>query len=79
MHVILRLRRKIEIHDMRDPLDVDAARGDVRGDENAHRSALEGFECGQPLVLTPIGVKGGRADPRLRELAGDLVGAMLRP
>ena len=79
MDVILRLRRKIEIDDVRDSLDVDAARGDVGGHQDAHRAALEGAQRLQPLTLASIGVQCGRGDARLRKLSRDLVRAVLGP
>ena len=38
MNVILRVHRKIVIHHVRNPIDVDAARGDIGRDQNADRA-----------------------------------------
>src|ERR1700686_1610024 len=54
MHVILRMRREIEVHYVRDTFDVDAARSDVGRDENTDRAALELAQGLEPLTLTSI-------------------------
>ena len=44
VHVILGVHREVEVDDVRDPLDVDAARRDVGRDEDANRTSLEPVE-----------------------------------
>src|SRR5262249_41840494 len=41
VHIILRVHRKVVVHHVRDSIDIDASRGDVRGDKHAHRSRFE--------------------------------------
>src|SRR4051794_14600474 len=41
VHVVLGLGRRVEVDDVRDPGDVDAARGDVGGDERVDAAGLE--------------------------------------
>ena len=77
MHVILGMHREVEVDHVRDPFDVDAARGDVGGDEHSRASRFERVQRGDALVLRTIGVQRGGDDPLLRELARDLVGAVL--
>lgn len=52
--VIFRLRREIEIHNVRDPDDIDAASRDVRCHEDPDRSGLEVFESFQALALSLV-------------------------
>ena len=40
MDVILRVHREIVIHHVRDPIHIDAARGDIRGHQHAHRARI---------------------------------------
>ena len=75
--VILGVHREIVIDDMGDAVHVDAARGDVGGDQDAHRAGLEILERAEPLVLRAVGVDGGGLDAVLFEPARDPVGAML--
>ena len=64
---------------MRDPIHVDAARGDVRGDEDTDRAGLEILQRAEPLVLRAIGMDGAGLDSAALQPASDLVGAMLGP
>ena len=41
MNVILRVHREIVIHHVRNPIDIDAARGNVGRDQNADGAGLE--------------------------------------
>ena len=41
MHIIFRAIRQVEVDDMADICDIDAARSNVGGHEHAERSALE--------------------------------------
>src|SRR5688500_11022908 len=54
MDVIFGVHREIVIHHVRNAVDVDAARGDVGGDEDAHSAGLEVLERAQALVLRAI-------------------------
>src|SRR4051812_6704286 len=51
MDVRLRDLGNIEVHDVRDIVDIDAARGDVRGDEHANLARLEVRERALPRIL----------------------------
>jgi hypothetical protein len=79
MHIILRVHWEIVIHHMRDPIHIDAARGDVGGDKDADRSRFEIFQGTEPLVLRAIGMDRSRFDSAAFETASDPVGAALGP
>ena len=51
----------VEVDDAGDAVDVDAARGDVGGDERLDAAHLEGRERTVALVLRSSAVDGGRA------------------
>ena len=57
---------------MRDPIHIDAARGDVGGDEHTHRARFEILQRTEPLVLRAIGMDGARFDSAAFEPASDL-------
>ena len=52
--------RQFVVDDVRQVVDVEAARGDVGGDQHAHRAGLEGFERFGALLLALVAVDGGR-------------------
>src|SRR5438094_1980870 len=62
MDVVLRVPRELEVHDMREVLDVEAARRDVRGDEDADLAGLELLQGAGPLRLGPIAVDRDRVE-----------------
>jgi hypothetical protein len=68
---------EVEIDVVRDAVDVDAARGDVGGDEDAHGADLEFVERTEPLTLRAVRVQGAGLDPGALELARDAIGAVL--
>ena len=77
--VVVALRR-IEVDDVRDVVDVEAAGGDVGRDERRDASRLELRERALALALREVAVHRDRLDVVLAlELAGELVGAVLRP
>jgi len=76
MDVILRVFRKVVVHYMRDSVNVNAARGNVRRHEHAHRAALEILEGPQALVLRTIGMQRSSANALLLQLASDPVRAV---
>src|SRR3954452_18399857 len=78
VHVVLGHHRELEVHDVRERLDVDAARGDVRGDEDVGTSGLEVVEGADPLALALVAVDGRGVDPVPAELLGKAVRAVLR-
>lgn len=49
VHIIFRTRRQVVVDDMPDVLDIYAAGGDVRGDQNPKGAALESFQCAPAL------------------------------
>ena len=72
MDIILRVHREIVIHHMRDPIDIDAARGDIGRDQHAHRARLEIFQSAQPLILRTIRMDRAGLDSAALEPARDL-------
>ena len=78
MNVILRVHGKIVIHDVRNSVHVDPARGNVGRDQNADRARFEIFQRAEPLVLRAIRMDRARLDAAAFETARDPVGAVLR-
>jgi len=72
------MHREVEVHDVRDTLDVDAARGDVGRDEHARAPALERLQRLGALALAAVRVNRRRDDAGVLQLARDLVGAVFR-
>ena len=60
--VIFELVREVEIDDVRDAVDVDAARGDVSRDQDPDFAVLESLQGTLTLALGAIGVDGGATD-----------------
>src|SRR5688500_13353064 len=77
MHVLLRLRREVVVDAVRDAIDINAARCDVRGDQHSNLTRLESLQRSQALALCAIGMQCGGAQSRILQFAGDLIGAML--
>jgi hypothetical protein len=63
---------------MRQVVDVQAASGDVGGDEDVHLAALEVVKRAHALRLALVAVDGGRGDAVLLELHGEAAGTVLR-
>jgi hypothetical protein len=78
MNVALRNVREIEIEDVSDAVDVDAACGKIGRDENRHRSVAEALEGALARPLRLVAVDRLRADPAARDLLGEPIGAVLR-
>lgn len=77
MNVLFDVARKVVVHDVRDVLDVDAAAGDVGGNENADLSA---FDVGQRLLsvaLLAISVDALAVDAAEHKVAAQAVRAVL--
>ena len=77
MHVGFRHVRQIEIHDVADAVDVDAARSNVGGDQRKHLALAK---CGKhpfALVLRLVAMDRVGRDAGLGEAAHHLVGAVL--
>jgi len=51
MNVILRVHREVVIDHVGNPIHVNSARGDVRGNKDSHCARLEILQCPEPLVL----------------------------
>ena len=67
----------VEVDDVGDGIDVDAAGGDVGGDEDAVLAGFEAGEGGVALGHGAVGVDGGGVDLVAAELIGEAVGAVL--
>lgn len=68
---------EVVVDDVGDAVDVDAAGGDVGGDEHPNGAAFEVGKGAKALVLGAVGVKGGGFDAVAVEVAGDAVGPVL--
>jgi len=77
MHVRLGNVREIEVDDMREAVDVDAARGDVGRHEDAARTVTEAVHRLVARVLRLVSVDGRGRDARLLKVAHEAVGAVL--
>lgn len=62
---------------MGDVVDVDAARGDFSGDENARLPLLEAIERTDALALALVAVDRIGAETGAFQLLGDAIGAVL--
>ena len=74
--VVFGVGGEVVIDDVRDAVDVDAAGGDVGGDEDAEGAAAEVVEGLEALILGAVGVEGAAGDVEGVEAAGDAVGAV---
>ena len=77
VHVVLRHVWQLEVHHVRQLVDVEAARGDVGGDQHVELHALEVGQRPRARALALVAVDGGGADVGLVELLGQRVGAVL--
>ena len=77
VHIALRLVRNIEIDDVGDAVDIDAARRDVGRDQDRHMALPECGERALPRGLRLVAVDrlGPNAGPR--QALGDAIGAVL--
>jgi hypothetical protein len=69
--------RHVEIDDVAEGFHVDAAGGDVGGDQDPDAAALEGRERRRPLRLAPVAVDALTGDAVAREEVRQPVGAVL--
>jgi hypothetical protein len=74
MDIILRVHRKIVVHHVRNPIHIDAARGNVSGDQDTDRAGFEVLQRAEALVLRAIGMDGFRFDSTAFKTAGNAVG-----
>ena len=56
MHVVFRRCRHVVVNDVRDRVNINAARGDVGGDEHVRASLAEFAQCGLALGLRAVGM-----------------------
>ena len=75
--VILRVHWEIVIYHVRDAIDIDAARGDIGGDENTHRARLEILQRAQALILRTVRMNRPGHDSAGLKLARDSVSTSL--
>jgi len=73
MQVIFGIPRDIIIDDVRNPVDIDAAGGDISCHQNAVFTLTESFKGLHPLRLCPIGMDCGRVDSASLEALRNLV------
>ena len=74
-----RLFRRVEVDHVRDVVDVEAAGGDVGGDERAHLARVEAGERLLPLGLRLVAVDRDGVDVVPAELLDEAIGSGLRP
>ena len=78
MHERLGVLGEIEVHDMTDVGDVDAARCEVGRDERGNAAATESLEHALAFVLANIAVECARRAAEALERLHELVRAVLR-
>ena len=77
MHVILGHVRQFEIDDVRHPIDIDAAGGNVGGDKHPGLAVTKAGERSFALRLGFVPVNGGRLDAGADQVTDDAIGAVL--
>jgi hypothetical protein len=77
MHVIFGHVRQFEIDDVRHPVDIDAAGGNVGGDKHPGLAVAKAGERSFALRLGFVAVDGGRLDAGTDQVTHNTVGAML--
>ena len=75
--VVLGDHRQLEVDDVRERLDVEAARGDLGGDQDREPAGLEVGQRADALRLALVAVDRGGRDAVALELLGEPVGAVL--
>src|SRR3954452_20431225 len=78
VHVALAVGGRVEVDDVRDAGDIDAAGGDVGRDERVDGAGLEARQRLLALALALVAVHGDGLDAGVREAAQEPVGAALR-
>ena len=79
MDEVFRYLRKIEIHHMRDAIDVNSARGHVSSNQYAITTLLETSKRLVSLILCTITVNTGSFDSERGQILCELVGSVLCP
>ena len=77
MNVIFGHVGKLEVHDLRQLVDIQAARGDVGGHQHGDLARLEVVQGARAGVLALVAMNGGGGETVLHELFGQAVGAVL--
>ena len=75
--VVLGHHRQLEVDDVGQAVDVEAARGDLGGDEDRRPAGLEVGQGADALALALVAVDRDRRDAVAAELLGESVGAVL--
>ncbi|TKJ19109.1 hypothetical protein A6V29_10450 [Blastococcus sp. CCUG 61487] len=73
MHVGLLVLGALVVHDVADPGDVDAASGDVGGDQHVDLAAAEGAQRLLAGALAEVAVHGRCGEPAVDQFVGDLL------
>ena len=77
MDVIFRHIRQVEVEDVRYGVDIDAAGGDVGGDQHAGAAGTKAGQGALALRLGFVAVNGGSLDAGSEQMPGDAIGAVL--
>src|SRR3954451_9117624 len=77
VQVVLGAGRRVDLEDQADVVDVDAAGGDVGGDEDGQLALLERLEDPRPSTLGQAAVQRTGEHARLAQLLGHAVGTAL--
>jgi hypothetical protein len=60
MHIVLSNIREIEIHHMRQLLNINSSGRDIGGDKNAHRTVLKSLQSAGARTLALVAMDGSR-------------------
>ena len=77
VNVAFRFVRQIEVYDMRDIVDVEAAGGDVGGDQHARLAAAKALQGALPRALRFVAVDRLGANTSIRKMACNTIGDVL--
>ena len=77
MHIVFRDLGQIEVHNMRQLIDIEPSSSDVGGDEHAHGSLFEIGESARACALALVAVNRGRNQAIVAELFGKAIRAVL--
>lgn len=69
--------RDIEVHDVRDALDVQAAGGNVGGDQDVDLARTQVFDRALALLLRDVAVDGCSGEAAGLQLVGEVLGGHL--
>ncbi len=77
MDITLRLNRQIDVEDMGDAVDIDAAGGDIGGDQQFDAAALQIAKGALTGILRFVAMDDGGLEAILLQVFGHTIGAML--